>query len=235
MKPPVFLAASLLTLSLANFAHAQTTLAGWTFESATVSGTASTSTGPFLAELGLQLNTAGTAASGFHTSAATVYSSPAGNGSAKSLSSNTWATGDYYQFTLSTTGFTDLAVSFDQTSSATGPKDFKLSYSTDGTNFTDFTSYSPIVNSAPNAWSASTPAPAAHFSFDFSAVDAIENVSQVTFRLVVTDTTAENGNPVATAGTDRVDNFTVSTVPEPSAALAMVFGFGVIAFRRRRG
>ena len=62
-----------------------------------------------------------------------VWSNPAGNGSAKSLSSNNWATGDYYQFTLtiSDSEFSGLGLSvyrFDQTGSNTGPKDFQLSY-----------------------------------------------------------------------------------------------------------
>lgn len=234
MRPYVFLATSLFAaLSFVNAAHGQT-LANWTFESTslTSSGTTEAAAGPFLAEGGLQAGTA--EASGLHLSATTVYSAPAGNGSPKSFSSNGWALGDYYQFTLSTTSFDNIVVSFDQTSSATGPRDFKLSYSTDGTNFTDFITYSPLVNSSPNAWSASTPAPAAHFSFDLSSISAIDDASQVTFRLVMNSTTSENSGTVAASGTDRVDNFTVASIPEPSATLALLGGAGLLAIRRRR-
>ena len=35
-------------------------------------------------------------------------------------------------------------------------------------------------------------------------------------------------------GTDRVDNFIVNAVPEPSAILSLVFGGGLLAWRRRR-
>ena len=43
---------------------------------------------------------------GVHAGSATDWSTPAGNGSANSFSSNTWAVGDYYQFSFSTSGFT---------------------------------------------------------------------------------------------------------------------------------
>jgi len=57
-------------------------------------------------------------ASGSHAGAAT-YSSPTGNGSAKSYSANAWAVNDYWQFQVSTVGYTNITLSYDQTSSAT--------------------------------------------------------------------------------------------------------------------
>src|SRR5882724_206108 len=94
--------------------------AQWTFESSfgSITGT-STTLGGLSPETG-----AGTA-SGVHASAAT-WSSPAGNGSAHSFSVNTWAVGDYFQFQTSTLGLNNILVSFDQTSSGTGPRDFKF-------------------------------------------------------------------------------------------------------------
>ena len=92
---------------IAGVAHADT-LADWTFESSIPA-----TSGPFAAEIGTG------AASGHHASTST-YSSPAGNGSAHSFSSNTWAAGDYYQFSTSTLGDSAISLSFDQTSSSTG-------------------------------------------------------------------------------------------------------------------
>ena len=71
---------------------------------------------------------------------------PAGNGSAHSFSSNVWAVGDYYQFQVSTLGQSQIGLVFDQTSSSTGPGNFKVQYSTNGTTFTD-TGFTPRLRS----------------------------------------------------------------------------------------
>src|SRR5262245_19793198 len=82
----------------------------WTFETS-IPVTA----GPIAAEVGTGN------ASGLHAGAA-VYSSPSGNGSLHSYSANVWAVGDYWQFQSSSTGNSGLNLSWDQTSSATGPR-----------------------------------------------------------------------------------------------------------------
>jgi hypothetical protein len=84
-------------------------------------------------------------ASAFHASPLTVWSSPVGNGSSHSFSADHWAVGDYWQFQISTIGLAPDFITYDQTRSSTGPAQFKLSYSTDGVNFTSFPSSSPIV------------------------------------------------------------------------------------------
>ncbi len=54
--------------------------------------------------------------------------------------SNWTGEGDkYWMFSLSTTGFADLTFSAAQRSSGTGPRDFKLQYSLDGTTWVDAT------------------------------------------------------------------------------------------------
>lgn len=199
-------------------------IANWTFETS-----APTTAGTFAPEVGVGQ------ASGFHSGAST-YSSPAGNGSLKSFSSNTWALGDYYQFSTSTLGSNGITVSWDQTGSNTGPKDFKLSYSTNGTSFSDFVSYSVINGS----WSSITPVSTTSFSYDLSALTALSNQATVYFRLVDTSTTAINLGAVQTAGTGRVDNFIISgnlasAVPVPAAA--WLLGSGIMAlggFVKRR-
>ena len=203
-----------------------TTVADWTFES-----TAPTTAGPLAAEIG-----SGTALG--HHSGSSTYSSPVGNGSSHSFSSTAWSVGDYYQFQISTAGLAGLSVSWDQTSSNTGPRDFLFEYSTDGSNFQELFDYSVPANADPNAWSAN-PAnvrAAATITQDLSSITSLDNQAALYFRLVDEDTTAANGLPVASGGTDRVDNFTVtaSPVPLPAALWLLVSGlFGLGAVRKR--
>ncbi len=49
-------------------------------------------------------------ATGFHAASTSLWSGPAGNGSPKSLSSNMWGVGDYYQFQVSTLGAPNVAL-----------------------------------------------------------------------------------------------------------------------------
>src|SRR5690348_486463 len=126
----------------------------WTFEStsASIAGT-SNHIDNIAADVGTGI------ASGVHAGAGTVWSSPAGNVSTHSFSSTLWAVGDYYQFQTSTIGFSGIAVVWDQTGSSTGPRDFALSYSLDGSAYTTVsTGYSVLQNGgAPNPpWGATT-------------------------------------------------------------------------------
>ena len=142
--------AAIAALSSPSFA---TVIANWTFDTLVVSPTAPGAGIPsqsIPADGGV--NAAGAAALGFHAGAST-YSSPIGNGSAKSLSSNTWVPAtDYYQFAVSTVGFSPIFVSFSETSSGTGPRDFVLEYSSTGTGgpFTLGPTYSVPANAGAN-------------------------------------------------------------------------------------
>lgn len=222
---------TLLGLAMVSLSSAQGPIAQWTFEintPADLTGSATIS--------GIAADVGNGPASGVHASAATAWTTPAGNGSANSLSANTWGVGDYFQFQTSTIGFSGIFLSFDQTSSGTGPRDFELRYSTDGNNFTTFGAYTVLANGgAPNpAWNTTTPSSAYSFSYDLSSVTALDNASDVYFRLVDTSTTSANGGTVGTAGTDRVDNFTVAPVPEPSTCLLVGFGTLALLLVRRR-
>jgi hypothetical protein len=240
-KMKKFLALALLITASASPAFADT-LATWTFESSGLGSStptelpgAGTSTTNFLAEGGLQAGTA--IATGFHTGAAT-YTSPAGNGSTKSLSSQTWAVGDYYQFQLNTLGESGLSLSYDQTGSGTGPRDFQLSYSLDGSSFTSIGStYAILLNGAPNsAWNGTTAQPVFTLSYDLGSVTAINNASAVYFRVTDMSTTAINGTTVGSGGTSRIDNFSLFTtpVPEPSSFAIGLIGLGAFAAWKRK-
>lgn len=214
--------AAALTTFISISVQAQT-IAKWTFETSVpvFSPAANTWVTNIAAEIG-----SGTA-SGLHAAAA-AYTSPAGNGSSHSMSSAQWAIGDLYQFAVSTVGLANIGVTYDQVSSSSGPGKFNFAYSTDGTTFTTVaTDYTVLVNTTPNTWTTATPVTTTTFSYDLSAITALNNAPSVWFRIIDDSTTSAGGATVATAGTDRVDNFTVAVVPEPTT-LSLLGGFGLL-------
>lgn len=216
-KSVVLIAVAILTLSGRSQA-APVTLAQWTFETSVP-----TTAGPHSPELGsgaATINTEGT------------ISNPAGWGSIESFSSNGWDVGEYFQFQVSTLGFQDLQVGWQHTGSNTGPANFNFQYSTDGSTFAQFGSYS-VTN---DSWNTTATPEASVKEFDLSSVTDINNQANVYFRLTMADNVAINTNPVASTGTSRVDNFTVTAVPEPSslALLSVAVVGGLVARRLRK-
>jgi len=233
MKKALFLSLATSSLLLVTTVSMQATeIAKWTFETSQPS--AAPGAGNWLTNISAEVGT-GTA-SALH-SGASVYTTPAGNGSAHSISSTNWTVGDLYQFEASTVGFSTIQLEWDQASSGTGPGDFKLFYSTDGSAFSQFGSdYTVLVNGAPNsAWNSSTVNPAFHYTVDLSSITALDNTLTAYFRLVDGNTTSANGGTVAATGTDRVDNFTIEIVPEPqSLSLCLLGGLGILSCRFAR-
>jgi hypothetical protein len=199
-------------------------IAKWTFETTNATVTDAATNGPHAAEEGTGQ------ASGVHAAAATDWSTPVGNGSAKSYSSNTWAIGDYYQFMTSTVGASGITLLFDQTRSGTGPADFKVQYSTDGNTFLDAPGATYNVGQitfSSGLEQATTPP---RYGFDFSSITALNNQPSLTLRLVAT------GAASGTAGTNRVDNLIIGTdpVPEPAGLTLLVLAGVALGARRRR-
>jgi hypothetical protein len=201
-------------------------LAEWTFESS----------GP-----GLVLNNSATSpnaiaeggvfagalsiASGLHASAATDWSSPVGNASLEAFSANTWATGDYWQFTTNTTGFSGISISWHQTRSGTGPATFDLLWSTDGTTFT------PLLNdySVPEVTWSSVGLPQVMSIFGPQAGPAaLDNQATIYFRLLC------DAEPGSAGGTNRIDNVVISAAIPGPGTLALMSMAGLCTFRRRR-
>ena len=209
----------------------QAQIAGWTFNSLSlsVSDTNSTSLFNVPADVG-----SGTASSTHATS--TVFSTPSGNGSAESISATKWTVGDYWQFQTSTLGDSGIQVSWDQTSSSTGPGKGLLLYSTDGSIFTPVGSdYTILENGTPHTtWGGITRSAFYTFTYDLSSITALNNAPFVYFRLVDDSTISAGGGTVGTAGTDRVDNFTVAVVPEPTCAVLGGLGLLCWSLLRRR-
>lgn len=131
--------------------------------------------------------------------------------------------GRFVTLQVNTTGWYDLKLSYATQRTATGFNNNQLSYSTDGTNFTNFgAAYDP---------SLSTVGFAAQ-SFDLSSLNGLENKSSVFLRVMFDGATTTSGN-------NRIDNLklTAGVVPGPSSLA--VFAFGGIApamalLRRRR-
>jgi len=231
MKKCTCLFAAIVLAATAAPVLAQADLALWTFETSQPA-----TAGPFVAEGGI--NGAISQAMGSHAGAST-YSTPAGNGSAHSFSSNTWAVNDYYQFSTSSTGYSGIVVSWSQTSSNTGPRDFVLQYSSTGPGgpFTQFGGTMAVMANLnpPGFWNSTTAVPAYNFSVDLSSVAALNNAASIVFRLVNNSTASANSTaPVAAGGTDRVDNFLIhANVPEPVSLAFLGLG-GLLIGRRRR-
>jgi len=231
-----FCAAFALATLAGSTVHAAT-VTQWTFETS-IPGGGSGITGTSITGLSAEVGT-GTA-SGLHASALTLYSNPAGNGSNESFSANTWAIGDYYQFSSATTGFEDVTLSWAQTSSSTGPGEFKLAYQVNGGGFTDFLNYTVLPNqvAAPGlgTWNNATEITGYNVSADFSALTALDNAASIDFRLIMRSTNDSTPpGTVAVAGTSRVDNFTINAtaVPEPTTAVALLGGLGMLLGLRR--
>jgi hypothetical protein len=213
----------ILTFAVAVFlsasgAFAQTPIAKWTFEGLTIAaGSTYTnySTGRVFTNIPPEVGAG--AASGYHfgTFGSPSWSTATGNGSSKSLTSAGWTNspaapnGDFYQFAVKTLGYQNIALSWDQIGSGTGPKDFQLLYSTDGITFTPFGS---TYAASGSSWSSGTTITTSSFSDDLSSITAINNASVVYFRLMVVDNVSINNGTVGTAGTSRIDNFLVTGV-----------------------
>jgi hypothetical protein len=203
------------------------TIAYWTFETSNP-----TTAGPHVAEAGVEAATSEAMGGTGGT-----YSAPAGNGngstSLHSFSSNGWDVGDYWQFKFPTTGYSGLTLTFDQAGSNTGPKDFKVQTSPDGSTFTDLPSSAYTVIAS--TWNTNaTPMPG--FSHSFGLPASLENLAFGYVRLVNTSTVSINNGTVGSGGTDRVDNVQITTaeVPEPAMLSLLGIGLAALGLVRRR-
>lgn len=223
-------AASLITAGAVSMSASAALVAGWSMPTAVAAATTGSNYTYGAADLGEV--TAGTSLSGFHTASATTWSSPAGNGSAYSLSANNWTAGDYYQVSLSTTGYAEaITLSFDQTRSSTGPAAFTVLMSFDGgTNFTAvLASYAVaqagLAGSGTTTWNSVTNQ--AGFTTTISGISAAAGQASVIFRIQSTVTTAA-------AGTNRVDNINVYSGAVPTPGAIALLGVAGLVGRRRR-
>jgi len=231
MNTRSLVAASLITAGAVSMSASAALVAGWSMPTAVAAATTGSNYTYGAADLGEA--TAGTSLSGYHFLAATTWSSPAGNGSTYSLSSNNWTTGDYYQVSLSTTGYADpITLSFDQTRSGTGPATFNVLMSVDGgASFTTvLASYAVVqaggASTGTTSWNSVTNQPTA-FTTTVSGLSAAAGQASVIFRIQSTVTTAA-------AGTNRVDNINVYSGAVPTPGAIALLGVAGLVGRRRR-
>jgi hypothetical protein len=224
----VIAASAILSTGMARAA----TVIGFDFENDTP---ATTKTG-IASDIGLTTGTAGM----FNTATA---STPAGNGSLKSFSANGWTTSSYYEFDVTASAYGSFQ--FDQTGSATGPKNFQVQYeiATAPGTWVNLAAGAYSVPTTTNtsgattivAWQTTVSQSISTLSFDVSSIVGLEGI-----RLVDTSAVALNGSAVGASGTDRVDNvlFTspavVSAVPEPASLAVLATGATFLVGRRRR-
>ena len=205
-------------------------VAGWSIPTAVAASTTGSNYTYGAADQGAQ--TTGSSLTGYHALTATVWSSPTGNGSTYSFSSNNWTIGDYYQVSVSTIGYSGVSISWDQTRSGTGPATFDAVMSVDGgANWTTILAGYSVVQAGfagTNTTSWSSVTPQAGFTLTAVAGAAADEQANVLFRLRSTVTTAA-------AGTNRVDNIVVSgtAIPAPGA-IALLGVAGLVGSRRRR-
>lgn len=182
-------------------------------------------------------------ASGNHGDSRTDWRSHDRGSSNFAWSSNYWTTpetstgtgdGDYWQFALSTIGFQDIVVTWEQASTDAGPRDFGFYWSTDLAGpFQQFGAAYVVLPA--NQYSP--------YSRDVSSITSLNNDSSVFFRLVLkSNAQADEVGVTGAAGLNRVDNFIVSgtrsavSVPDGGASwlllgLAMA---AIVALRERR-
>jgi hypothetical protein len=132
-------------------------------------------------------------------------------------------------FSVPTTGYTDILVSWSQRGTATGFNSRVFEYSSDGgTNWTDVGAYTHT-----DATPASAGALGSTFKtvqLDLSAVSALNNNSDVMLRITYDGASSSTGN-------NRWDNFYVegTLIPEPSSVVLLgIAAFGLFGFARRK-
>ena len=119
------------------------------------------------------------------------------------LGSVGFVAGDYYQFTLSGSGYGLYQISFSTKGSGTGAKNWKASYSTDGENYTEVGD-AIVVGSN---WEEKTVAIPAE----------VKHVEKLYFRVGPSDNTSINGKTVGTGGVNRLNDVKVTGSPVMAA------------------
>ncbi len=119
-------------------------------------------------------------------------------------------------FAVDTTGYEDIILSFSSTRNNQGFDVNTILYSTDGVNYTSFTSFNPSNGSY------------GLITADMSSATALNDAGPIFIRLLFDG--AQNNN-----GTTSIDNVRIAgtLIPAPGA-LALLGAAGLIATRRRR-
>ncbi|MFD2035319.1 chitobiase/beta-hexosaminidase C-terminal domain-containing protein [Belliella marina] len=173
--------------------YAQTaTIAGWTF--GTVTGEESP-----LADQG---NTNNVGVQQISVTGANITGYIAGS-PGRAITSSAWAGSEpekAWIIPVNTIGFENLTVSLKQRSSNTGPRDFQLQYSTDGSSWSDIPSGTiTVANNFTSGVLNSLALPS-----------VLDNSPLVYIRSLLVSGIAVNGSPIANTGTSAIDEIFIS-------------------------
>lgn len=169
----------------------------------------------------------------------TSYTSPAGNGSAYSFSSNVWKAGDYYQVVFDTSGYSDVSLSWDMTRSSTGAATFEVVMSLDGgTNWTTMVESFAVIQAGGSgtgttSWNSTTYQSA--FTSTLALGESAANASSVMIRIRALVDSVNSSGVFQAGGTVRLDNVMVNgaLIPAPGA-IALLGLAGLTGGTRRR-
>ena len=231
-RSTVIAACAALTAATASIASADL-IAGWTITTAFPTGAGNVPVGTTYsvgaADTGLL--TVGTELKSVHASAAATYTSPAGNASTYSFSSNNWGIGDYYEARVNTTGYGSLGISFDTVRSSTGPATFTLIMSTDGgtTWSTLISSYAVIQGGGGGGQPAWTTSGSRQTIYNITSPvgTSADNQALVIFRM-------QSLAAGAASGSARVDNVEITGTLVPAPSAAGLLGLVALGAARRR-
>jgi len=216
--PRFVLLLGLISLALVQLQAQNEVIAGWTFESEVVSERIN-------ADLGNSNNTGENVQVITPVSINfTTYVQGSGGTGTFAKNSNQWqeesGTEKYWQVRVNTLGYNNLQISSKQLGSNTGPRDFRIDYSLDGTDWiaipgSDITVANNFTSGVVNA---------------LSAPEAASNQGQVFFRWIPTSNISINGGTTASTGTNRIDDILIEGValgedvaPTPSTLVSWDF------------
>lgn len=211
---------------------------GWSMPTAFPTGTGNVPTGTSYLPPGPNgagvadqgANTGGSLLKSVHALAAATYTSPAGNGTQYSFSSNNWSPGDYYEISFSATGFSGLSLSWDQARSSTGPAAFKVMMSVGGGSFSQLQTYTVLQSGgggAPGTWSTSTYN--SLYTTTIGSLAGTDGASSVLIRFVNNEAAVSSSS-----GSNRIDSIVVSGTAVPAPGAAALLGLAGLVARRRR-
>ncbi|MFC5447546.1 S-layer homology domain-containing protein [Paenibacillus aestuarii] len=170
---------------LAAYAGTPEAVASWTFPT-----TASTTTTPIAATSGVNKSSATLAVSGGRTINISANSTIYAGG---------WnAANGYWQAQVSTLGYSQLTLSSRNYGTSTGPKDFKIQYSLDGTDFTDVPNGAFVQGST-----------IADGVKDLVLPSAVDNQPAVYIRWLNYTTTSIGGGTTASGGNSRISDISI--------------------------
>lgn len=213
--------------------NAATVLSSWTFETNSPGTLSNSTVGPLVtAESGVFASIS--SMRGRHASADSDWTSPLGNGSTTAYSGNNWGIGDSFEFFTRTTGYSSITIAFDQIASASGPRNFNLLYSLNGSDF--FQAPGSNYTLANASWNGTSRNSGSVYSIDLSSISAINHQPSVWLRLAQVDGIAVNGGSIAASGTSRIDNISITAaIPEPSTTMLCALAAPILLRRKRRG